>query len=92
MHAITQIIASIADLLEAEGRLLRRSVLRVAKGAALLLVAAIGVSAGIALLASAAFLSIAEHLGAPTAASLVGAAVLVAALALAAFATRFAGG
>jgi hypothetical protein len=92
MHAISQLIVGVAELCEAEGRLLRRSVLRIAKGVALMLVAALGIAAGVALLASAAFLSIAERLGAPTAASLVGAAMLVAAIALAGFATRFARG
>jgi hypothetical protein len=89
MHANSQLIVGVAELCEAEGRLLRRSVLRIAKGAALMLVAALGVAGGVALLASAAFLSIAERLGAPVAASLVGAAMLVAALGLAGFAARF---
>jgi hypothetical protein len=78
------------DLLEAEGRMLRTTVMRTGGGLALLVAAGLLLFAGVALCLWALYLVVAAHLGASGAAVLIGALALILAGLLAWIATTIA--
>jgi len=81
MQFLTEILSEslgqVTERCEAEGRLLRQSVLRLAQGAAAVFLAAAVAAVGFALLAASAFLAATERFGAPLAALMAGAAALL---------------
>lgn len=77
MRSITELIVGVADLAEAEGRVLRAMTVRVASGLALIIVAAAAFTAGVALLLGAIYIATAGHAGAPVAAAVTGAVALL---------------
>lgn len=72
METITKLIVRIADLAEAEGRVLRAMVMRSAMGIGILLVAAAVVIAGLCLLLGSVFIFTSENAGRPAAAAVTG--------------------
>ncbi len=82
MRAIAQFIVKLADLAEAEGRLLRAGTVRVLLAGALALAAALLAVGGLALLAWALFQALSSTVGIPGAAAICGFALLALAFAL----------
>lgn len=70
-------VIALADLLEAEGRALRKAVLRTGAGFALLIIAALFALAGLGLCMWAVYLWLATSLGPSGAAALTGAMSLI---------------
>jgi len=77
LKTITNLFIAAVELLEAEGRDLRRSVHETARGLALVLVAALLALAGLGLLGYAAFEALTFPLGVAGSSAVVGAAALV---------------
>lgn len=69
---MTELIVRIAELCEAEGRVLRAMTVRLALGVAIILVAAAAMAAGVGLLLGAVFIAIQSQAGAATAALVTG--------------------
>lgn len=72
MQTITQLIVRIADLAEAEGRVLRAMTIRVALGIAIIMVAAGAAIAGVGLVLGAIYMVTASWAGPAVGASVVG--------------------
>lgn len=72
MHSMTQLIVRIAELCEAEGRVLRAMTVRVALGIALILVAAAAVLAGLTLVLGALYIAVQAQAGAAIGALVTG--------------------
>lgn len=70
MHSVTELIVHVADLCEAEGRVLRAMVVRLALGVAIIIAATILITGGAALLLAAIFIAI-QGLAGPAVAALV---------------------
>jgi hypothetical protein len=79
MTGVADFLIAVANLIEAEGRALRRSVMRVAIGCLLLLLGVAFVAAGVGLLTWCVYLLFLEAAGLPLAAFLSGIFVLIAA-------------
>ena len=76
MKTLTEFVVRTADLVEAEGRLLRGVAVRVALGVAVIMVAAIAAAAGVALLLGSLYLATDEKIGHAASAALTGAVAL----------------
>ena len=72
LESITELVVRIADLAEAEGRLLREKVIRSATGIGLIIVAVGAVIAGLCLIFAAIYIFTAERAGSAAAAALTG--------------------
>lgn len=72
MQKITELVVRIADLLEAEGRLLRATTMRLATGIALLIIAASTAAVGLIFIISAVFIAVAERAGTAAGAATTG--------------------
>jgi uncharacterized membrane protein len=72
MQSMTELIVRIADLCEAEGRVLRAMTVRLALGVVVILVAAAAVAAGVGLLLVAVYIAIEAQTGAAPAAVATG--------------------
>lgn len=79
MTGIADFIIAVANLIEAEGRTLRRSVMRMALGVLLFVLGLAFLAAGIGLLTWCVYLLFLEAVGLPLAAFLSGIVVLIAA-------------
>lgn len=77
MQTITEFIVRVADLAEAEGRLLRSTSIRLAFALGIILVATGVIVAGVVLLLGAVYLAAAAWLGPAAGAALTGALALV---------------
>lgn len=77
MNAFSRLIVKLADLLEAEGRALRAGAVQAGLAFAIALAAAIIAVGGVGLLAWAVFAGLRHAVGAPGAAAICGAALLV---------------
>lgn len=76
MRLIARLIVRLADLLEAEGRALRKSVVKVSVALSLALAAGLIAVAGVSLLGWALFAALRYGVGAPAAAAICGALLL----------------
>lgn len=65
MRSISELLVRIADLAEAEGKLLRASVMRLASGLALFVVAIVAALAGFGFLLASIFLATSSQAGYP---------------------------
>lgn len=72
METLTKLIVRVADLAEAEGRVLRAMVMRSAMGIGSLLVAAAAVVAGVTLLLCSVYICTSESAGRAAAAAVTG--------------------
>jgi hypothetical protein len=72
MASMTDLIVRVADLCEAEGRVLRAMTIRVALGIAIILVAAASLAIGVALLLGAVYIAVEVKAGAAIAAAVTG--------------------
>jgi hypothetical protein len=73
---MTELVVRVADLCEAEGRVLRATTLRVALGIAIILIAAGALIGGVALVLAALYMSVAAPAGNAIAAVVTGMAAL----------------
>jgi len=74
--SVTELIVRVVDLCEAEGRLLRVMAVRLALGVVTILVAAIVLTGGMALLLAAIYIAIQGQAGAAVASAVTGALAL----------------
>lgn len=72
MQKITELVVRIADLLEAEGRLLRATTMRLATGIVLLIIAACTAAVGLIFIIAAVFIAVAERAGTAAGAATTG--------------------
>lgn len=72
MSSMTDLIVRVADLCEAEGRVLRAMTIRLALGVAIILVAAASLAIGVALLLGAVYIAVEVKTGAAIAAAVTG--------------------
>ncbi len=72
MQKITELVVRIADLIEAEGRLLRTTTMRLATGIALLIIAACTAAVGLIFIIAAVFIAVAERAGTAAGAATTG--------------------
>jgi len=77
VQSITELIVRIADLLEAEGRVLRAVTIRLAQGLGIFIIAAGMVTAGMTLVLGAVYIATAERAGAAAGAALAGTLALL---------------
>lgn len=79
MEALANLVIAAADLVEAEGRTLRRQMVRLATAATMILVAALLALLGLGFLLYGLFWLLAEQMSSPAAAACFGIAALAAA-------------
>lgn len=72
MQTITELIVRVADLVEAEGRILRATSVRLALGMGIIIVAAGAIMAGVALVLGAVYIVTADRAGPAAGASVTG--------------------